>query len=70
MDGKITKEQLKQALSVDIERLEILSNVVDEISSDPNVEPLRGLFGPFHQPSLRSQIQACHLSGFGWGVMT
>ena len=49
---------------------ELLSNVVDKIFFGPTVEALRGLFGSFHQPCLRSQIRACRPSGFGWGVMT
>jgi len=47
-----------------------------EFFSGSIAEPLRGLFRFFHQPILRSQIhpgggmQRCHISGFGWGVMS
>ena len=74
MDGKITKKQLKQTLSVDIERL--LDEVVEAMNTakpgsiiDDSEEPVREAAGQFRRMlfekalELRSQSEAFSPSG-------
>lgn len=74
MDGKITKKQLKQALSVHIDRL--LDDVVEAMNSakpgsiiDDSEEPVRDAAGQFRRMlfekalELRSQSEAFSPSG-------
>lgn len=74
MDGKITKKQLKQTLSVDIERL--LDDVVEAMNTakpgsiiDDSEEPVRDAAGQFRRMlfekalELRSQSEAFSPSG-------
>ena len=74
MDSKITKKQLKQALSVDIERL--INDVVEAMNTakpgsiiDDSEEPVRDAAGQFRRMlfekaiELRSQSEAFSPSG-------
>ena len=74
MDGSITKEQLKQALSVDMDRL--LDDVVEAVNSakpgsiiDDSEEPVRDAAGEFRRTlfekalELRGQSEAFSPSG-------
>jgi len=74
MDGRITREQLKQALSVDIEKL--VDDVVEAINSakpgsiiDDSEEPVRDAAGQFRRMlfekalELRGQSEAFSPSG-------
>ena len=74
MDSKITKKQLKQALSVDIERL--IDDVVEAMNTakpgniiDDSEEPVRDAAGQFRRMlfekalELRSQSEAFSPSG-------
>lgn len=74
MDGRITKEQLKRALSADIERL--VDDVVEAVNSakpgtiiDDSEEPVRDAAGQFRRMlferalELRSQSEAFSPSG-------
>lgn len=74
MDGKISKKQLKQALSADIERL--LDDVVEAVNTakpgsiiDDSEEPVRDAAGQFRRMlfekalELRSQSEAFSPSG-------
>jgi hypothetical protein len=62
MDGKITKEQLKQALSVDIERL--VDDVVEAINNakpgsiiDDSEEPVRDAAGQFRRTLFQKALE-------------
>lgn len=74
MNGKITKKQLKQTLSVDIERL--IDDVVEAVNTakpgsiiDDSEEPVRDAAGQFRRMlfekalELRSQSEAFSPSG-------
>lgn len=74
MDGRITREQLKQALSVDMDRL--LDDVVEAVNRarpgsiiDDSEEPVRDAAGQFRRVlferalELRSQSEAFSPSG-------